>query len=365
MAENNNSFREKISPFLQTKFSELSDELGLDSDEYKCVVKQYLYDPREGTATEESNNQHYVADVTNIDEDSLEHGVERLYRRSIVVEPIFACATHCRYCLRQNYKSKTLSEQSLLNIAKFCGNEKNSEDLREILITGGDPLIIPKRINYFVECLINHAPNIKIIRIGSRLPLHDPTRIDQSVFSIFEEKSDLRFEVAIQVNHPRELFPEVREAIAELQKRGVTIYAQNVLLKDVNDNLETLIILYDTLRELSIEAHYLFHCIPMRNTHHFRTSIKRGLELINGLTSSGLISGRVKPMFAVMTDIGKITLYEDSIIDRKENERYLLLKTHYSLDDRLKWNPNWKLPDSGVIDGDGRICVWYLDGEDD
>ncbi|MEH0019116.1 MAG: radical SAM protein [Desulfobacter sp.] len=358
-------FREKISPFLRKKLSALSDALGEDSSEYQGIARQYLYSSEEIQPCEEINNQHYIADVTQIEEDNLEHGVERLYRRSIVVEPIFACATHCRYCLRKNYKSKTLSERSLLNIAKFCGNDQNKGDLYEILITGGDPMIIPKRINYFVESLVQHAPNIKIIRIGTRLPMHDPTRIDHSVFSIFKEKSGIKFELALQVNHPKELFPETRAVIREFQALGVTIYAQNVLLKGVNDDLNTLITLYDTLRKLNVESHYLFHCIPMKNIHHFRTSIKRGLELTNGLTAGGKISGRAKPMFSIMTDIGKITLYEDTIIDRKDNGRNLLLKTHYSLEERHYWNPDWKLPESCILDENGRICVWYLDGEDD
>jgi lysine 2,3-aminomutase len=162
-----------------------------------------------------------------------------------------------------------LSQEQLLTIAKFCGNEKNSEHLREVLITVGDPLIIPQQISYIAESLQTQAPNIKRIRIGSRLVLHDRDRINYNVYSIFEGNEDIDFEIAFQVNHPQELFPEDHHKISEIQKRGVKIYSQNVLLKGVNDDHKTLINLYDTLRELNIEPHYLFHCISMKTSITF------------------------------------------------------------------------------------------------
>ena len=133
------------------------------------------------------------------------------------------------------------------------------------------------------------------------------------------------------------------------------------MLKGVNDNLDTLVQLYDKLRAMDIEAHYMFHCVPRAGISHLRTSIEEDLELIKELTMSGKISGRCKPKYTLMTDIGKITLYEGIILDKKED--MILLQTKYSKNERLEWNPSWKIPDSAMVDQNGHLRVWYRDGK--
>ena len=138
--------------------------------------------------------------------------------------------------------------------------------------------------------------------------------------------------------------------------------AQNVLLKGVNDNIDVLLNLYNGLRELAIESHYLFHCCPIIGMRHFRTSLDLGLKLARELTASGRISGRSKPLFAAMTDIGKIVLYDGAILARRGPR--VLIQSRYSYQDRIRWNPTWTLPDCAEIDADGYLRVWYLDGDD-
>jgi lysine 2,3-aminomutase len=355
-----NTFSEKITPFLREKLSSLESLHGKASGAYQGLAFQYVKNDMEDIETEESNLKHYEAALEVHELSDSIPGMERLYKKTIVVEPTLICLAHCRYCLRSNYKKHTLTEKQLIEIAKYCGNEVNSTHLNEILITGGDPLIVPQRLEVFLNALIEYAPNIKIIRIGTRMPGQDPKRIDESIIGLFKNKPTLRFELATQINHPVELFPEVQYAFKKISDLGVKIYAQNVLLKGVNDNLDTLVELYNAMRENNIEAHYLFHCIPMIGIHHLRTSIEKGLELIRELVCSGKISGRAKPMFAAMTDIGKITFYE-GVIKRKENG-YLLLQSNYRYEDRLKWNPSWQLPKTAEIDEAGLLRVWYVDG---
>jgi len=115
---------------------------------------------------------------------------------------------------------------------------------------------------------------------------------------------------------------------------------------------------------LGIEAHYLFHAVPMRGTSHFRTSVDTGLNLARQITSCGIFSGRAKPMFAAMTDIGKIVFYEGTILERDKGSNRILLKSGYQLEERLKWNPSWRMPSSASVDKDGYLNVWYLDGAD-
>jgi len=258
----------------------------------------------------------------------------------------------------------TLSEDELKDVAKFCGAKSMRENLREVLITGGDPFVLPQRLHYLVESLLKYASNIKTMRIATRIITHDPKRIDNNIYEIFKNKPGIRFEMATQINHPVEFFPETIEKLENISKLGVTIYSQNVFLKGVNDDVAILAELYDRMRAFNVEPHYLFHCVPIKGMHHLRTSLDKGLKLIRQLVNSGMISGRVKPMYAVMTDIGKITLYEGTILEKNENNQ-ILLQSDYKYDERLKWNPNWELPKTAEVGENGFLRIWYLDGCDD
>ncbi len=225
-----------------------------------------------------------------------------------------------------------------------------------------DVLLVPHQVEYLLRGLMQYAPNIRIVRIATRIPLHDPGRVDGEVLKLFEGKSPLRLELATQINHRVELFPEVIEAFRKIMDRGVAVYAQNVLLRGVNDNLEALVDLYDVSREIGIEAHYLFHCVPLKGVGHLRTTLQEAIDLAKGLTCSGRISGRAKPLLAVMTDIGKIVLYEGVILDRED--RHILLQSSYHLQERRQWNPGWQLPSTAEVDRHGYLRVWYLDGQE-
>ncbi len=233
---------------------------------------------------------------------------------------------------------------------------------QKVLITGGDPLMVPDRLDFLIDSLVKHAPNIRVVRIGSRVPIHDPARVNDSLLHALRKREGLRIELGTHINHAAELFLEVKAAYQRLKDNGLTIYNQSVLLKGVNDTPRELADLFDELRYLGIEAHYLFHCIPMRGMNHHRTTVEKGLSLIRSLTSSGVISGRCKPMFTAMTDLGKITLY-DGVVIRREDKR-ILLQSQYSYEERKKWNPLWELPSSASVDKKGNMQVFYLDGEE-
>jgi lysine 2,3-aminomutase len=365
MAGKNKSgvFNEKITSFLMEKLEQIKQLKGENSKEYNAIYLQYKKLPLEDEVEVEANERHWEADLNM--EGSLS-GLERLYRRSLVIEPTLVCAAHCRYCLRANYSMFTLTPEEITRIAKFCGSPGIREQVNEVLITGGDPFLVPNQLDFLFEGFIEYAPNIKIIRIGTRLPIHNPLRIDDTIFSIFTKYMDkVRFEVATQINHPADLFPETLDVFRQFRNMGITVYSQNVLLKGINDDLETLVELYDSLRQNDIEAHYLFHCVPMRGMHHFRTSVGKGLELAKQLTNGGLVSGRCKPMYALMTDIGKITLYEGTILKKDEEKNSIYLQSFYKYTDRLESNPNWKLPENAEVDKNGYLRIWYLDGKDD
>jgi lysine 2,3-aminomutase len=239
------------------------------------------------------------------------------------------------------------------------------DELDEVLITGGDPLMSVSLLEFTINEIISNSKNISIIRIASRVPFHDPERINDKMLNIINQfKGKVRFELATHVNHPLEFWTESIESLEKLKSVGFKIYNQNPLLKGVNDNFETLQKLYALLRKHDIESHYLFHAVPLRGMSHHRTSVKKGLELITKLSSCGGFSGRSKPKFCVLSDIGKIVIYEDSIIKKNAINNSILLKSGFNIDDRKKWNPTWTKPDNVELNADGTMNVWYLDGED-
>ena len=224
--------------------------------------------------------------------------------------------------------------------------------------------MIPKRLAVIFSEVQKYAPNIEIIRIGSRVPVQDPSRINDEMIKILKTSSPLKLEIGTNINHPSELTVEARKAYTDLYKVAFKIYDQSVLLKGVNDDINILNKLYDGFRYLGIESHYLFHCIPMQGMTHHRTSVQRGLDISEQLINSGIVSGRAKPMFTLMTDLGKITLLPNTILDRNDDNE-ILIQSRYTVDDFKYTNPSWELPKSASIDENGYLRVWYSDGTDD
>lgn len=354
-------FPELISPFLKKKLA-LAEESN-DQDVIRVITRQYIRTDHEEEMNAGEGLKHYDADHSILWEEHSLHGVERLYRRVIVFEPLYNCASNCRYCLRRNYEPFNQTLVDIERIARYIGKAPGHEELHEVLITGGDPLLAINKVEHFLSHLAKHAPQIKIVRIATRVPVHEPHLVNDAVIAMFKKSYPFRFELATQINHASELFPETRDAYRKLLQVVPVIYNQTVLLNGVNDSYDELINLFDALREIGIENHYLFHCVPIGGLNSFRVPLLKSIELARKVTSSGRISGRSKPMFCIMTSIGKITPYEVTILEHKDNR--ILLRSNYSYKERIAWNPSWQLPENAIVDNDGNLCVWYEDAADE
>jgi lysine 2,3-aminomutase len=358
------SFKEIVSPFLRSKIEDLKNNYGTNSKEYFAIASQYLKSDKENYSSNIERKRHYESNVEINYEGLPLIGVERLYKPTILIEPTTVCAAHCRWCLRGQYPIQTMKKDEIIRATKYMSSKENKEELFEVLITGGDPLMSLPLLKFTLEQIEKNAPNISIIRIGTRVPFQDPERINDSMLELFSNFKKFRFEAGINVNHPIEFWEESIKSIKKLQSVGFKIYNQNPLLKGVNDDFNTLVELYSKLRKNDVEAHYLFHAIPMVGTNHHRTSLKTGYDLTSKLSSCGLFSGRSKPKYAVLSDIGKIVIYEDTIVKKRTEDNSLLLKSGFNYDERLKWNPSWVKPQSVEIAKDGTMYTWYLDGDD-
>lgn len=359
-------FLQKVSPFLRKKMDEAEEKYGIKSKQYQDIARQFVRDDLEKhVSNSDSSLRHYDADMHLGEQDEAITGMERLYKRTMLLELTTSCFAHCRWCLRKNYHRFTLSKKQIRDNIALLSTPLAQETVREILITGGDPLISPQRLDYALKQISNHAPHIEIVRIGTRIFTSNPEHIDSDIVDMFTKHGKaFRIEIGTQINSPVEFWPESIEAMKRLQDCGVVMYNQHPLLKGVNDDVETLAELYDNCRRYAVESHYLFHCVPMIGMDHHRTSIHKGLELIRAMTSGGYFSGRAKPHYTCMTDVGKIVLYQGTVLEKDFNSNKVLLQSAYKWEERKQYNPGFKLTASMQVNNEGYLQVWYLDGND-
>ncbi|GEM_PF-355393 len=350
-------YDERISAFLRKKINFARENK--KEDVIRVLETQFVFNKNESIISENEVTKHYDASADFVFEGAPLIGLERLYKRQMVVDITLKCAAHCRHCLRRNYDPFVLKMDDLTKIARFIGQSEITRDVREILVTGGDPFLVPKKLAHFLSELDKFAMNIETVRIASRVPIHQPDWINENILSVLKKEHSFRIEMATQINHSLELFPEVQEAYKKIRSCVSAIYNQTVLLKGINDTPNELIELFDNLRSLDIENHYLFHCVPIGGIDWLRTSLSETIALSNEILNSGKISGRGKPKIALMTDIGKIALNEGALLQRDKD--LVLLRSNYLLQDRLKWNPSWRMPSSAIVENDGSLSVWYKD----
>ncbi|MCQ2396614.1 MAG: KamA family radical SAM protein [Lentisphaeria bacterium] len=227
------------------------------------------------------------------------------------------CAMHCRHCMRKRDWCKMLPLPTDDELAAAVEYLKSHGEVREVLISGGDPLMLPEESLEKIIKAFSAVPSVEMLRIGSRVPCVLPMRITPRLAAIISSGKPAW--LATHFNHPRELTQQVSDACGILNRGGVPIVNQSVLLKGVNDNAETLGKLFTSLLRYYIKPYYLFHGDPIEGAMHFRTGIEAGLKIMDELR--GRISGMALPAFAfdLPDGNGKIRLQPEKILGRDEN----------------------------------------------
>lgn len=346
-----------VSSYTTTLLKRAESQHGSDSWQFQSISRQYFELPH-SAGGRAASRRHYEAEMGR----SAPLGIERLYRRAVVVDLLTACASECVFCIRGLYDNRSLKPDDFGPVVDYIASHA---EIQEVLVTGGDPFVAPARLGQFLRRLDASCPAVTTVRIGTRMPVQDPRRCEAVAAMLSDLRTRLRLEVGLQVNSPFELQDEARAALGAIQEAGAAIYSQNVLLKGVNDSANILIDLYDALRGLGVEPHYLFHAVPMVGTDHLRTSIRRSLRIIADVSASGYLSGRAKPRFALMTAVGKVTPYHGVLEGLDSRSGEITVHTSFRLADRKTWNPGYVLPTSASVGVDGLISVRYLDGQEE
>ncbi len=228
------------------------------------------------------------------------------------------CAAYCRYCTRSRLVSNSQGYDFHPKIEQaFEYLEKNTQ-VRDVLISGGDPLLLSDRkIEYLLDRL-SKIKHLEFIRIGSRIPVFLPQRITPELCDIFAKYDTLW--MSIHVNHPNEATQAVREATRRLSRAGIPLGNQSVLLKDVNDDVDTMKTLVQKLLMMKVRPYYLYQLDAITGTSHFKVDIKKGIEIIQGLR--GHTTGYGIPQYIIDAPQGggKVPINPDYVVETNEDE---------------------------------------------
>ncbi len=207
------------------------------------------------------------------------------------------CPVYCRFCFRRASvgagSAGVLDEAALDAAFAYLGEHK---EIWEAIVTGGDPLAVSPRRLSALSRRFSALDHIKILRFHSRVPALTPERVTPELIAALQESGKTLY-VALHVNHPRELAAPARAAIARLVDAGVVLVSQTVLLRGVNDDVETLSALMRAFVELRVKPYYLHHGDLAPGTSHFRLSLDEGRALARQLL--GRLSGLCQPVYVV------------------------------------------------------------------
>jgi lysine 2,3-aminomutase len=298
----------------------------IDRDDPDCPIRRQII-PRieEGwTAPEE------LSDPCGEDSHMPVPGLVHRYPDRVLFLVTDRCASYCRYCTRSRVVSGVGEQHLEMNWeAAFKYLEQHTE-VRDVLLSGGDPLLLSDNILDRLLTRLRSIPHIQFVRIGSRIPIFLPQRITPELCAMLRKHHPLF--ISIHTNHPRELTTEVRDGLGRLADAGIPLGNQSVLLRGVNDSVEVQKALVQKLLMCRVRPYYLYQCDLITGSSHLRTSVAEGVSIIEGLRghTTGyaipqyVIDGPggggkipINPNYVVETTPGKITLrnYEGGIFE--------------------------------------------------
>ena len=205
------------------------------------------------------------------------------------------CASYCRYCTRSRIVGDPSATFSRSEFDLQIEYLKRTPQIRDVLLSGGDPLVLAPKILDEILSRLREIPHIEIVRIGSRVPIFLPMRITDELTDILKKYHPLW--INIHVNHPNEITAELAEACDRMSMAGIPLGNQSVLLAGVNDNVHIQRQLVQDLVRIRVRPYYLYQCDLVEGAGHFRTPVAKGIEIIEGLR--GHTSGYAVPVFII------------------------------------------------------------------
>ncbi len=227
------------------------------------------------------------------------------------------CPIICRFCTRKRKIGipGIVTRETLRRGIEYI---RNHPEIRDVILSGGDPLLVPDKELDRILGELRAIPHLEIIRIGTRVPGTLPQRVTEELCAILKKHHPLYFNM--HFNHPAEITPEVEQACNRLADAGIPLGSQTVLLEGVNDDSETMKQLMHKLLKIRVKPYYIYQADMTLGTNHFRTTVEKGLEILNDLM--GHTSGMGVPYYVIDTPGGggKVRLLPNSIVEHNEKE---------------------------------------------
>lgn len=222
-------------------------------------------------------------------------GIVHRYADRALLKPLLVCPLYCRFCFRREHVGPG---GGLLNDAQLetaLDWVRQHPDIREIILTGGDPLMLaPRRLKHIVQSL-SDIPHIETIRIHSRVPVADPARMTEELLDAME--TDRAMWLVVHANHASELTPQATKAIRAVLSRAIPVLSQSVLLRGVNDTVESLEALLRAFLKARVKPYYLHHLDAAAGTGHFHVPVEEGQVLLRQLR--GRVTGLAWPTYVL------------------------------------------------------------------
>jgi len=334
------------------------DAIGSLESEYKAAIPPYYFslinpdDPDDPirlqsvpSPLERTNPSGYeLVDPLEEDKDSPVPGLTHRYPDRALIVTTHVCSMYCRFCTRKRATMVRGGWESISrNDERMVEYIRDHSEIRDVIVSGGDPLTLPiSKLRYFLEN-IAAIPHVDVIRIGTRVPVTLPQRLfDQSLIDLLSSVGKVWIQT--HFNHPREITSESARVCMSLLKAGIPVNNHTVLLRGVNDSLDTIRKLMRGLLRIKVRPYYIFHCDPVIGAGHFRTSIWKGMEIMEGLR--GHMSGLGIPTYVVDSPHGggKVPVMPNYVVSASDDavvlRNYEGMLVRYQAEDKPLQNSN-------------------------
>jgi lysine 2,3-aminomutase len=326
--------------------------VGALETEYKLAIPPYYFslidpdDPEDPirlqsvTSAREavSTSGYELEDPLEEDKDSPVPGLTHRYPDRALLVTTHVCTMYCRFCTRKRATMVRGGWDAISrNDERMIEYVRDHPEIRDVIVSGGDPLTLPaSKLKFFLDSL-RDIPHVDVVRIGTRVPVTLPQKLyDRSLIDLLASAEKVWIQT--HFNHPREVTPEAARVCKALLSAGMPVNNHTVLLKGVNDDLETMRQLMRALLRIKVRPYYLFHCDPVIGAGHFRTSVWKGLEIMEGLR--GHLSGLGIPTYVVDSPHGggKIPLMPNYLVSASDDavvlRNYEGMLVRYQAEDR-------------------------------
>ncbi len=267
------------------------------------VARQFVPDVAELTIRDEE-----LADPIGDDAYAPVKGLTHRYPDRVILHVTKTCEVYCRFCFRREAVGEegALSDEAILAALDYIAV---NPAIREVILTGGDPLVLSaRRIKGLMDRLCA-IPHVDVVRIHTRIPVVAPEKVSAELVSALRGRVVVW--VVVHTNHAQEMTEAAEAALARLVDAGIPLLSQSVLLRGVNDSVPALEALFRRLMGCRVKPYYLHHCDLAKGTSHFRTTIAEGQALMAGLR--GRVSGTLLPTYVldIPGGFGKVPLVRD------------------------------------------------------